>query len=101
MGSEDPRGLTLVTATAPIPNGPRHVGHLSGPYIAADIAARAAPARGERVLTLSGVDPHQNYVLAKSRRLGEPVEEVVGRYEELVRRALHLARVEYDIFVEP
>ncbi|HEX5493815.1 MAG TPA: class I tRNA ligase family protein [Mycobacteriales bacterium] len=101
MGGENPRPLTLVTATAPTPNGPLHVGHLSGPYIAADIAARAARTRGERVLTLSGVDPNQNYVLAKSRLLGEPADRVVGHYEDLVRRAFDLARVEYDVFVDP
>ncbi|HEY9475558.1 MAG TPA: class I tRNA ligase family protein, partial [Mycobacteriales bacterium] len=77
------------------------MGHLSGPYIAADIAARAARARGERVLTLSGVDPNQNYVQARARLLGEPADEVVNRFEDLVRRAFELARIDHDIFLEP
>ena len=101
MRNERSPSLTLITATAPTPNGPLHVGHLSGPYIAADIAARAARARGERVLTLSGVDPHQNYVPARARLLGEPVDEVVTRFEGLVRRAFELARIDHDIFLEP
>lgn len=35
------RQLTVITMPQPTANGPLHVGHLSGPYIAADIAARA------------------------------------------------------------
>jgi methionyl-tRNA synthetase len=91
----------VVTATAPTPNGPLHVGHLSGPYVAADIAARAARARGERVLTFSGLDPHQNYVPAKAALERRPAEAVLQEYSGLVRRALRAARVGYDVFADP
>ncbi|HEV3076738.1 MAG TPA: class I tRNA ligase family protein, partial [Thermoanaerobaculia bacterium] len=30
----------LITATPPTPNGDLHVGHLSGPYLAADVYKR-------------------------------------------------------------
>ena len=40
--------VTVFTSPQPTVNGPLHVGHLAGPYLAADIAARAARARGER-----------------------------------------------------
>jgi methionyl-tRNA synthetase len=91
----------LITATAPTPNGPLHVGHLSGPYLAADIAARAARARGREVITLCGLDPHQNYVLAKAEAVDRPVEEVLDHYEGLIRRAFARSRIDYDVFIEP
>jgi methionyl-tRNA synthetase len=91
----------LITATAPTPNGPLHVGHLSGPYLAADIAARAARARGHEVITVCGLDPHQNYVLAKAEALGHPVEQVLDHYEGLVRQAFASSRIDYDMFIEP
>jgi methionyl-tRNA synthetase len=91
----------LLTATAPTPNGALHLGHLSGPYLAADIAARAARARGQRVLTVGGVDPHQNYVVAKAERLGRLPAEVADEYAGLVRQAWERARISYDIFVDP
>jgi methionyl-tRNA synthetase len=97
----DDQGLVVVTATAPTPNGPLHVGHLSGPYIAADIAARAARHRGERVLTCCGLDPHQNYVATKAVLEQRTPEAVLEEYEELVRRALRAALVSYDIFTDP
>jgi methionyl-tRNA synthetase len=96
-----PEPLVVVTATAPTPNGPLHVGHLSGPFIAADIAARAARARGTRTLTMSGVDPHQNYVRTKATAQGRKASEVLDEYEALVRRALGAARISYDIFNDP
>jgi methionyl-tRNA synthetase len=91
----------VVTATAPTPNGPLHLGHLSGPYIAADIAARAARARGEHVLTFSGLDPHQNFVPAKAALERRPAEAVLEEYSGLVRQALRAARVGYDVFTDP
>jgi methionyl-tRNA synthetase len=94
-------GPLVITATAPTPNGPLHLGHLSGPYVAADIAARAARADGTPVLTLSGVDPHQNYVPAKARLEGRDPAVVLDDYGAAIRQALAGARVRYDIFTDP
>jgi methionyl-tRNA synthetase len=91
----------MVTATAPTPNGPLHVGHLAGPFIAADVAARAARARGTRTLTVSGLDPHQNYVRAKAASQGRQADQVLDEYEDLVRKALYAARIGYDVFNDP
>jgi methionyl-tRNA synthetase len=93
--------LAVVTATAPTPNGPLHVGHLAGPFIAADVAARAARARGTRTLAVSGLDPHQNYVRAKAASQGRDVTAMLDEYEGLVRDALCAARIGYDIFTDP
>ncbi len=92
---------TVITATAPTPNGPLHIGHLSGPYLAADVAARAARGRGEQILTVCGVDPHQNYTLAKAQLQGRPVGEVLDQYEELVGSALAAANIDHDVFIRP
>ncbi len=93
--------LAVVTATAPTPNGPLHLGHLSGPYVAADVAARAARASGQQVLTVSGLDPHQNYVPAKAAIEGRTPGTVLDEYEALVRQAFAAARVSYDLFADP
>jgi methionyl-tRNA synthetase len=95
------RRPVIVTATAPTPNGPLHLGHLSGPYVAADIAARAARARGERVVTVSGLDPHQNYVPAKAAGQGRTPGQVLDEYEATIRKAFAAAAVSYDIFIDP
>jgi methionyl-tRNA synthetase len=78
-----------------------HVGHLSGPYIAGDIAARAARAAGRDVLTLCGLDSHQNYVLAKATAEGLTGAEAVAKFGDLIRDSMTAARIDYELFLEP
>src|SRR6184192_3936557 len=94
-------GVLVLVAPPPTPNGPLHVGHLSGPYLAADIAARAARAEGRDVRTVCGLDVHQNWVPARAEALGEPVGEMTARFSTLVKAAFAAARIEYDVFTDP
>jgi methionyl-tRNA synthetase len=94
-------GVTVVVTPPPTPNGPLHVGHLSGPYVGGDVAIRAARARGDRVLAVSGLDTQQNYVPAKAEQEGRPVDEVLADYGGRIRSAFDLARIEYDVLVDP
>jgi methionyl-tRNA synthetase len=45
-----PEPTTVVLSPPPTPNGPLHLGHLAGPYVAADVAVRALRLSGRRVL---------------------------------------------------
>ena len=96
-----PSGVTVIVIPQPTVNGPLHIGHLSGPYLAADIASRAARARGERVLTLAGVDVHPNYVLTKAENLGADVEELVRTYRGQIVGSFEQARIGWDFFLDP
>jgi methionyl-tRNA synthetase len=94
-------GVTVIVIPQPTVNGPLHIGHLSGPYLAADIASRAARARGDRVLTLAGLDVHPNYVLTKAETLGVDVEEMVAGFRAQITTAFDLAGIGYDAFLDP
>ena len=94
-------GTTVLVIPQPTVNGPLHIGHLSGPYLAGDIAARAARARGERVLTLAGIDVHPNYVLTKAENLGADVEEMVRTYRGQIVGSYEQARIGWDVFLDP
>jgi methionyl-tRNA synthetase len=95
------RQVTVIVIPQPTVNGPLHIGHLSGPYLAADVASRAARARGERVLTVAGVDVHPNYVLTKAENLGMDVEEMVSMYRGQIMSVFQHARIGYDWFLDP
>jgi methionyl-tRNA synthetase len=97
----EPSGVTVIVIPQPTVNGPLHVGHLSGPYLAADIASRAARARGERVLTLAGLDVHPNYVLTKAESLGVDVAEMVAGHRRQITTAYDLAGIGCDVFLDP
>ncbi|MEY9863609.1 methionyl-tRNA synthetase [Catenulispora sp. GAS73] len=91
----------LVTATPPTTNGDLHVGHLSGPYLGADVFARAQRMLGHTVLYASGGDDHQTYVVTTAQRLGEEPTELAARCTEEIRETLGLAGVDIDAFTSP
>ena len=49
-------------------------------------SARATRSHGELVITVSGLDPHQNYVPAKAVAEGRETGELLGEYEALPPR---------------
>jgi methionyl-tRNA synthetase len=85
----------------PTVNGPLHVGHLSGPYLAADVAIRAARLRGDAVIALAGVDKHQNYVPARARELGVGANELAETFRGRILDAFGSARIAWDTFLDP
>jgi methionyl-tRNA synthetase len=95
------RGLTVITIPPATANGPLHVGHLSGPYLASDIAARAAKARGERVLAVAGVDVGQNFIPTMAENEGEDVEGLIARCRAEILEAFELGHIHYDTFIDP
>jgi methionyl-tRNA synthetase len=95
------RDLTVITIPPATANGPLHVGHLSGPYLASDIAARAAKARGERVLAVAGVDVGQNFIPTMAENEGLDVERMMARCRAEILEAFDRGLIEYDTFVDP
>ena len=96
-----PDGAIVVLSPPPTPNGPLHVGHLSGPYVAADVAVRALRQRGEHVVSVCGLDDHQNYVLARARQESSDVRALRDRYAGLIRGVFDRLGVVHDEFTEP
>src|SRR3954451_19196010 len=93
--------IKVFTFPQPTVNGPLHVGHLSGPYLAADVAIRAARLRGDDVLAVAGVDKHQNYVAARADELGVGAEELAQTCRERILAAFGSARITWDTFLDP
>jgi methionyl-tRNA synthetase len=92
---------TLVTAAPPTPNGDLHLGHLSGPYVAADAHARFLRMTGGEVRFLTGSDDNQSYVDVKGMREGRPARAVAAYYADAVERTLARAGCAVDVFVRP
>ncbi|UVS77499.1 class I tRNA ligase family protein [Actinokineospora sp. UTMC 2448] len=60
----------LVIGGPPTTNGDMHIGHVAGPYVAADTHVRYLRAAGREVLFASGGDDSQTYVYTTAARLG-------------------------------
>ena len=93
--------LTVILIPPPTANGPLHLGHLSGPYLAADLVARAVRAGGADVIALGGVDLHQNYVLTRAEMDGVDVHDMVSAYRRRIDKALRLSRIGSDADIDP
>lgn len=91
-----------ITATPPTPNGDLHVGHLAGPYVAADVLGRFLRADGHDVRLTTGLDDHQGYVAVRALRDGDgkPGETADGFGDSIVR-VWREAAVDFDHVVRP
>ena len=72
--------LILVAVAWPYASGPRHLGHLAGAYLPADIFARYHRTAGNRVLMVSGSDVHGTPITVRAESEGVTPQEIVDRY---------------------
>lgn len=93
--------MTWITATPPTPNGELHVGHLAGPYVAADVLRRFLRADGDPALLTTGMDDHQSYVPVRGLKDGRTAEEVSDGYGRDIVAGWSAAGVEFDRIVQP
>jgi methionyl-tRNA synthetase len=91
----------LVFATPPTPNGDLHLGHMSGPYLAADIWRRHLRAKRVDVRYVTGTDDHQSYVEFKGHQLHQSAADTASQYAARIRKALVDADVVVDRFIQP
>ncbi|WP_030607912.1 class I tRNA ligase family protein [Streptomyces sclerotialus] len=91
----------LVTATPPTTNGDLHVGHLSGPYLGADVFTRAQRRLGHTALYASGGDDHQTYVVTTAQRLGLEPAALAARSHQEITATLAAAGIDIDAFTTP
>lgn len=67
---DDISARSIVFCPPPTPNGGLHLGHMSGPYLRADMYARSLRTLGAHCDLVTGTDDHQSYVAATAHRMG-------------------------------
>ncbi|MDQ6774421.1 MAG: class I tRNA ligase family protein [Candidatus Dormibacteraeota bacterium] len=92
---------TWITAAGPTPNGDLHIGHLAGPYVAADVVRRHLCGSGTRVAMTTERDEHQSYVELIARRDGVSAEVVADTYGARIERSWKDAEIEFDACIRP
>ena len=70
----------LVAVGWPYASGPRHLGHLAGAYLPADIFARYHRLAGNKVLMVSGSDVHGTPITVRADEEGVDPQVIVDRY---------------------
>jgi methionyl-tRNA synthetase len=97
MPGAEPR-RTVIIGPPPTPNGDLHVGHIAGPYLAADAHARYLRAQGSSVLYATGTDDSQTYVVASAAKLSTTPEELADRSWHQIRSTLDSMGIAVDGF---
>ena len=82
----------------PYANGPLHLGHLAGCYLAADIFARYHRMRGNEVLMVSGSDAHGTPITIRADQEGITPAEVVERYHAAFLDCWNQFGITFDLF---
>ena len=70
----------LVAVGWPYASGSRHLGHLAGAYLPADIFARYHRTVGDNVLMVSGSDVHGTPITVRAEQEGVTPQEIVDRF---------------------
>lgn len=70
----------LVAVAWPYASGSRHLGHLAGAYLPADVFARHQRTVGNEVLMVSGSDVHGTPITVRADEEGVTPKDIVDRY---------------------
>jgi len=89
----------VLTAVAwPYANGPRHIGHVSGFGVPADVFSRYQRMVGNDVLMVSGTDEHGTPILVQADAEGVSARELADRYNRVIVGDLQGLGLSYDLF---
>jgi methionyl-tRNA synthetase len=91
-------GTTLIISPAPTANGDLHLGHIAGPFLAADVHARYLRATGRDALLATGFQDTSTYVVTTAHRLGVTPEALVTQSAKQIEETLAAVGVEVDGF---
>ena len=95
--TNDPKKI-LVAPAWPYASGPRHIGHVAGFAVPADVFARYHRLKGNDVLMVSGTDEHGTPVMVAADRAGISPRELADRNNALIRDDLRDLGISYDCF---
>ena len=88
----------LVAVAWPYANGPRHIGHVAGFGVPADIYARYHRLAGHDVLMVSGTDEHGTPITVEAEKLGLDPREFADRNNDIIVKDLQKLGLTYDLF---
>ena len=88
----------LVAVAWPYASGPRHLGHLAGAYLPADIFARYHRLAGDNVLMVSGSDVHGTPITVRADAEGVTPQEIVDRYHAEFVAAWDSLAIQWELY---
>ncbi len=87
-----------VTSALPYANGPKHIGHLAGAYIPADVYVRYLRSIGEDVVFVCGSDEHGTAIPNQALKENTTSQAIIDKYHVQMRDCLYALGISFDIY---
>ena len=91
-------GRYTITAALPYANGPKHIGHLAGAYIPADVYVRFLRLLKKNVVFVCGSDEHGTAIPNQALKEGTTSREIIDKYHVLIRDCLYQLGISFDVY---
>ncbi|MBC7872596.1 MAG: methionine--tRNA ligase [Ferruginibacter sp.] len=88
----------LVTSALPYANGLKHVGHLAGAYIPADIYTRYLRAQKRDVVFVCGSDEHGTAIPIQAMKEGTTAQAIIDKYHQALKEDFADLDISFDIY---
>jgi methionyl-tRNA synthetase len=88
----------LITSALPYANGLKHIGHLAGAYIPADIYARYLRAQKRDVVFVCGSDEHGTAIPIQAMKEGTTAQAIIDKYHPIIEQNFKDLGIEFDIY---
>jgi len=88
----------LITSALPYANGLKHVGHLAGAYIPADIYVRYLRAQKRDVVFVCGSDEHGTAIPIQATKEGITPRAIIDKYHEAMKQDFEDLNISFDIY---
>jgi len=88
----------LITSALPYANGPKHVGHLAGAYLPADIYVRYLRAKKADVVYVCGSDEHGAAITIQAIKENTTPRAIVDKYHALLKSNMADLGISFDIY---
>src|SRR5438876_7150631 len=90
----------LIAGAWPYASGPRHLGHVAGAYLPADILARYHRLAGDDVLFVSGSDQHGTPITVAAERERIPPQAFADLQHERIAASFERLGVSFDRYTK-
>ena len=88
----------LITSALPYANGPKHIGHLAGAYLPADIYVRYLRSRKREVVFVCGSDEHGAAITIQAMKEKTTPREIVDKYHKMLQHNMADLGISFDIY---
>jgi methionyl-tRNA synthetase len=87
-----------ITAALPYANGPKHIGHLAGAYLPADIYVRYLRSQKRDVVFVCGSDEHGTAITFQAMQEHTTPREIIDKYHHLIKKSFEDLGISFDIY---